>query len=177
MRPSLRPVVVAHGLEGSPEGAKVRALREAGLPVFAPDGRRKALAERIPGIRAALEAHPGAVLVGSSYGGLAALALVDQLAQEGAELPHALVLLAPALMWNEPPVSEASQLKVPESVPCVVFHGVADEIVPIEESRALVARCPHVVLQERPDGHRLSATLPEITAEVTRLAQRAPSVG
>lgn len=167
----MRTVIVAHGLEGSPEGAKVQALREAGLPVVAPDGRDKVLAQRLPDLLEAVRAHPGAVLVGSSYGGLAAMAVVQQLVADAAPLPHALVLLAPALHWSEPPVPDASALTVPAALPCIVVHGVADPVVPIATSRALAQACPHVVLHEREDGHRLSATLPEVVAWVTELAR------
>ena len=170
----MRTVIVAHGLEGSPEGAKVQALRAAGLPVVAPDGRGKVLAERLPGVLEAVRAHPAAVLVGSSYGGLAALAAVHALHEAGEALPSALVLLAPALMWNEAPVADASTLRVPEPLPCTVIHGAQDEVVPIEVSQALVARCPHVRLLVRQDGHRLSATLPEIVALVAASAAVAP---
>lgn len=167
----MRTVIMAHGLEGSPEGAKVQALRAAGLHVVAPDGRGKALAERIPEIWQAVLGHPGAVLVGSSYGGLASLAVVDALHAAGEELPHALVLLAPALMWNEPPVADASALRVPERLPCTIVHGEQDDVVPIDVSRALVERCPHVELLVRSDGHRLARTLPEIVALVAALSE------
>ena len=47
-------IVFAHGLEGSPTGAKIQALRAAGLAVDAPDGRGLLLAARIEGLRQAV---------------------------------------------------------------------------------------------------------------------------
>lgn len=156
----LRCLIVAHGLEGSPEGEKVQAYRAAALTVHAPDGRGQPLAVRVEQLRGLVRQHPGSILVGSSYGGLAATALVDELGDEHGL--HALVLLAPALQWREPPVDDPDALTVPESLPATVFHGEHDEIVPIAVSRALVARCPHVQLVATNDGHRLTATLPRI---------------
>lgn len=75
----LRCLIVAHGLEGSPEGENVQAYRAAALTVHAPDGRGQPLAVRVEQLRGLVHQHPGSILVGSSYGGLAATALVDEL--------------------------------------------------------------------------------------------------
>lgn len=157
-------VVLAHGLQGSPSGRKATALREAGLVVVAPDGRGQPLAARVEGICAAVREHPGAVLVGSSYGGLAALVAVDRFGI--ADQIAGLVLLAPALHWSEPPADEPDALIVPEGVPAAVLHGVDDTIVPIEVSRRLSARCPHLRLIECADDHRLSRSLDVMVATV-----------
>jgi len=165
----VRPLIVAHGLEGSPEGAKVQAFRAAGLPVIAPDSREQPLRVRVEQIRREVQAHPGAVLVGSSYGGLAATALAHELGDDHGL--HALVLLAPALQWREEPVDDPDALIVPASLPGTVFHGEGDTVVPIGVSRALVARCPHLALVATDDGHRLTATLPRIVEHVSALAR------
>jgi len=157
------PVVLAHGLEGHPEGTKARTLRAAGLRVVAPDGRGLPLAKRIPAIEEAVAANPGAVLVGSSYGGLAAVVV----ASRRPEQVGALVLCAPALGLREPPVDDPDTLRVPPEIPCTVIHGVHDDVVPIDFSRALVARCPHVVLHEVEDGHLLADSL-DLLVEVVR---------
>lgn len=164
----MRPILVAHGLEGSPEGAKVQAFRAAGLTVVAPDGREQPLAARVAQIRDAVVAHPDAVVVGSSYGGLAAAAVVHALGN--AHGLAGLVLLAPALQWREAPVDDPRALHIPESLSCTVFHGQNDRIVPLAGSEALAARCPHVQLVVTDDGHRLSKSLPEIVAHVRRRA-------
>ena len=64
-------LLFAHGLEGSPQGTKVRFLRDAGLDVVAPDLQGLALVERIARIEA-LSAAGDVLLTGSSYGGLTA---------------------------------------------------------------------------------------------------------
>ncbi len=134
-------IVFAHGLEGTPEGSKVQALRAAGFPVDAPDGQGMVLADRIPGLREALLRHadraPGErlVLAGSSYGGLAAAWLA---VEQGHRL-DGLLLLAPALHHREPPASQPEALVAPPAVPTVIIHSRDDDIVPISVSRAYLA--------------------------------------
>ncbi|MBX3271124.1 MAG: alpha/beta fold hydrolase [Sandaracinaceae bacterium] len=53
--------------------------------------------------------------------------------------------------------------------PTCVLHGVRDERVPIESSRAYAAAHPNVTLVEVDDGHELAASLPIIEAELARL--------
>ena len=156
----MRALIVAHGLEGSPTGEKIRAYRTAGLTVHAPDGRGQPLSVRVEQLRRLVRQHRGSILVGSSYGGLAATALVHELGD--AHGLHGLVLLAPALHWREPPVDDPLDLIVPPSLRTTVFHGEHDTVVPVAGSRALVARCPHVQLIATDDGHLLTATLPHI---------------
>lgn len=156
----MRPVIFAHGLEGRPDGTKPRALRAAGLDPICPDGRGLPLQPRVDGIRAAVAAHPGALLIGSSYGGLAALFV----AAEAPERLSGLLLLAPALHWSEPPATHPERLCVPATLPTAVLHGVRDDVVPIAVSRALRDRCPHVVLHEVDDDHLLHASLERIVA-------------
>ncbi len=160
-------ILLAHGLEGSPEGGKAQALRAAGLPLVAPDGRGKPLAERIVALEAALLSATGpVVLVGSSYGGLASAWLAEQ---HGARIA-ALVLLAPALHHSEPPVADASRLAPPPGVPTVVIHATADAVVPVSVSRAYAARAPATVtLTEVDDDHGLGGHRDLIVAEVSRL--------
>ncbi|MBT3219263.1 MAG: alpha/beta fold hydrolase, partial [Proteobacteria bacterium] len=121
-------IVLAHGLEGSPEGTKARTLREAGFDLIAPDGRKKPLAQRIDELEEATRPGRELILVGSSYGGLAALVL----AHRHPERFHGLVLCAPALILREPPVEDPESLVVSPDLPCIVLHGIHDEIVPID---------------------------------------------
>ena len=147
-------IVWAHGLEGSPEGFKVRSVREAGLVAIAPDGRGLVLAQRLPALQAAIADNPGCVLAGSSYGGLASA----YLASTGAAI-SGLLLMAPALHYSESPVQDASTLMVPTSVPCAIVHGRQDDVVPHQASQALAQRCPHVALHLVDDDHRLTASM------------------
>jgi hypothetical protein len=49
-------------------------------------------------------------------------------------------------------------------VPTLVVHGVHDDTVPVERSRAFAAGKRHVKLVEVDDGHPLTASLPRIVA-------------
>ena len=161
----MRMVIFAHGLESGPDGRKARALREAGLQVLAPDGRGKPLAARLVDLEAVVGAHPDAVLVGSSYGGLAALLV----AHAGRPLAG-LVLLAPAVTLREPPNDDPDRLRVPVGLPAAIVHGLRDEVVPVEVSRALAVRCPHVRLHTPDDGHDLHGAIPLVLEVVRQLA-------
>jgi predicted alpha/beta-hydrolase family hydrolase len=158
-------VIFAHGLEGRPDGTKATALRAAGLEVVAPDGRGLPLAARIAQLEDAVSNHPGAVLVGSSYGGLAALVVAD-----AGRAISAVVLCAPALSLHEAPLGHPEQLCVPANVRAVVIHGKRDEVVPVEVSCALAARCPHVELHITDDVHDLRGSLDLLVSVVRRLA-------
>ena len=166
---SLRPVLFAHGLQGHPNGNKPTAMRAGGLQVTAPDGRKRPLAERVALLLAALDRLENPVLVGSSYGGLAMLAV----ARDRPNAFRGLVLCAPALTWNEPPAGPPDVLVAPEMT--VVLHGVQDDIIPIDVSRALVARSPDARLIERQDGHRLADSLDVLVDVVRDLASRRSS--
>lgn len=146
-------VLFAHGLEGHPEGRKPSWMRQAGLEVTAPDGRKQTLAPRVEALIAALGALDRPVGVGSSYGGLAMLAV----ARDHGDQLRGLVLLAPALTWNEPPAGPPEALIAPPGT--IVIHGLNDTVIPIRASRDLVARSPGTTLIERDDGHRLEGSL------------------
>jgi pimeloyl-ACP methyl ester carboxylesterase len=140
-------------------------MRAAGLDVVAPDGRGLPLAARIAQLEDAVSNHPGSVLVGSSYGGLAALVV----AHAGRPV-RAVVLCAPALSLHEPSIAHPDTLCVPEGVRAAVIHGVRDDVVPVDVSKALVARCPHVELHVPDDGHELHGSLELLVSLVKRFA-------
>jgi len=54
------------------------------------------------------------------------------------------------------------------SVPTLILHGVHDDAVPIETSRAFARDKPHVQLIELDDGHELIASLPRLLQEADR---------
>lgn len=60
-------------------------------------------------------------------------------------------------------------------VPTLILHGVRDEVVAIERSRAFARGKPHVQLIELDDGHELTASLPRLIAEADRFL--APWIG
>jgi len=160
------PIVFAHGLEGSPEGAKIQALRSAGLDVVAPDGRGQPLAARIGLLEASTREGP-VILGGSSYGGLAAA----WLAAAHPERFRGLLLCAPALHWSEAPVDDPGDLVAPPGLTTVVLHGIQDGVVPIAVSQRYRDRSgAHVELQELQDDHRLHDSLDRIVAAARRLS-------
>jgi len=156
------PLVFAHGLEGAPKGAKISALKAAGIEVIAPDGRELVLADRIAGLEAATRGG-GVVLGGSSYGGLAAA----WLAQQYPERFCGLILCAPALHWREDPVQNPELLVAPMGLPTHILHGKADDVVPLMVSERYQQRSgDHVVLEAVEDGHRLVDSIDRLVAIV-----------
>lgn len=151
-------IIYAHGRDGTPWGTKVTGLRQAGFEVTAPDLRGADLAERVQKLDQ-LTRGRRALLVGSSYGGLAAVLL----AIRAPDRFRTLVLLAPALSLWEPPVEDPNRLSLPSTVRATIVHGARDAVVPIDASRRFAARSgPHVRLIEVDDDHRLEASLPTI---------------
>ena len=155
-------IIFAHGLEGSPNGSKIRALRGAGFDVIAPDFQGMALAERVELLQRVCEEHRDAkpVLAGSSYGGLTASIVAMR-------MPNAfrgLLLCAPALHLDEPPVNEETILVAPKGMKTAIIHGISDDIVPISCSVAYAERSGNdiVAFRQVNDGHRLAGSHKEI---------------
>ncbi len=153
-------VVFCHGLEGSPEGTKVQAMKAAGIQVLAPDFRNQMLARRVEVLRdvlLGLDPHLPVLLAGSSYGGAVA-------AWTAMHPPRPLIglfLMAPALHYAEPPVPSPSAYQ-PVDLPTVILHGIDDTIVPLSASETYAATSPRVDLRRVPDGHRLVGSLDHI---------------
>lgn len=144
--PALR-VQFAHGLEGSPQGAKAR-LFDAHFDARTP-AMDTADFEACVALHAAELARFGPdVLVGSSFGGAVALALLQRGHWRGPTL-----LLAPAGRHRGLPVA------LPEGVPVWIVHGTGDTLVDPEDSRALAraGREAEVRLMEPDDDHPLHA--------------------
>ena len=123
---SLR-VQFIHGLEGSPQGAKARLLAEhfeARTPTMDTNDfeacvqvQAEALAEDQPD-----------VLIGSSFGGAVAVALLAKGDWRGPTL-----LLAQAAIHYDP------NARLPENALVWIVHGIRDELIDIEQSRRLAA--------------------------------------
>lgn len=143
-----RPLSVqfVHGLESSPSGDKARYFSihfDAVTPAMDTsdfEGSVRVQAEQ-------LLRHPPDVLVGSSFGGAVALALVVRGLHRGPTL-----LLASA--HRHFGVDE----KIPLGVPVLIVHGTRDTVVDIAGSRALSQTGTRglVRLVEVDDEHRLS---------------------
>lgn len=177
-----------HGFASSPQSRKAQAFQSAlpALEIPALDGgdfEHLTISGQLAVIENALRGEP-ARLIGSSMGGyLAAL-----YAAAHPEISR-LVLLAPAFgfapRWKEkisivfhygtgtmrsvhqgliedalryPPIPDFKQ-------PAITFHGLHDEVVPIEHSRNFAASHPNARLVELESDHELLDVLNEIVAE------------
>lgn len=155
-------IIFAHGMEGTPNGSKIRSLRKAGFEVLAPDFQGMPLEERVNVLQRICEEHrdASAVLAGSSYGGLAASIVAMR-------MPNAfrgLLLCAPALHLDEPPIDTHTILIAPEGMKTAIIHGIGDDVVPISCSIEYAERSGEdiVAFHQVDDGHRLAASHGEI---------------
>ena len=160
------PIVFAHGLEGSPEGRKIQYLRRNGFHVLAPDGRGLPLAARCRGLDEATQGG-GILLIGSSYGGLAAA----HLAGLHPERFVGLLLMAPALHHAEPPVLDVDLLRPPDGLVTHVIHGIRDSVVPIAGSRRYASHGASMI--ETDDDHGLRQSM-EVMVESVRILMDLP---
>ncbi len=195
-------VLFLHGLESGPQGQKARYLAgrfEARTPdmqtgrgvaaraedprpsdrsaVDGPPARRAAeveLFQRCVALqRAELAAFRPDVLVGSSFGGAVAVALL----REGAWRGPTLLLAQAALLATRRAgvLGPEAQVALPEDVDVLLVHGARDDVVPLDDSRRLAATSPRARLVEVDDGHRLEALcqderLADLVREVARPA-------
>ena len=134
-----------HGLESSPTGDKARYFARH-FDAVTPAMNTSDFEGSVAAQAAELSRRPPDVLVGSSFGGAVALALVVRGLHRGPTL-----LLAPA--HRHYGVEE----RIPLGVPVLVVHGVRDTIVDIAGSRALATTGTRgiVRLVEVDDEHRL----------------------
>ncbi|GMV19307.1 MAG: hypothetical protein AMXMBFR56_75310 [Polyangiaceae bacterium] len=142
-------VQLIHGLEGSPTGAKAKYLGRH-FELRAPGMDTGDFEGAVATQAAAVQEHRPEVLVGSSFGGAVALALMQRGLWRGPTL-----LLAPAVGHF------GVEGRIPDGVRVTLVHGTRDEICPIEWSRALARTgSPALVrLVEVDDEHRLGSLL------------------
>jgi predicted esterase len=138
-----------HGLEGSPQGAKARLLSrhfDTLTPAMDTSDFEACVALQAD----ALANFRPDVLVGSSFGGAVAVALLQRGLWRGATL-----LLAQAALRR------GARAGLPGGVPIWLVHGLRDELIDIEDSRRLAAAgAPEwVVLHEVDDDHPLHETV------------------
>ena len=155
-------IIFAHGMEGTPNGSKIRSLRDAGFEVLAPDFQGMALDERVDLLQRVCEEYrtASAVLAGSSYGGLAA----SIVAMRMPDAFRGLLLCAPALHLDEPPLDAQTVLIAPKGMKTAIIHGIDDDIVPISCSIEYAERSGEdiVAFHQVDDGHRLADSHEEI---------------
>ena len=161
--PLLR-VLFIHGLESNPQGAKARFLA-AHFEALTPAMDTSDFTACVAAQAAAIEQFSPHVVVGSSFGGGVAVALLAQRLWRGPT-----VLLAPATtLLGLAPV-------LPADLAVTVVHGVHDAVVPLADSRALAASgTPALVrLLEVDDEHRLQTLVDsgQLAALVVETRQR-----
>ena len=161
MKSDLR-VLFVHGLESGPSGQKAVYLGER-FRALTPKMDTKSFAGSVDLQAQALRDFEPDVLVGSSFGGAVAVALLDRGAWRGPTL-----LLAPAAGYFG--VTEA----LPPHVPILIVHGKDDNVVAIEGSRRLAKTGTPALVQlvEVDDGHRLQTLVErdELAGYVRRVA-------
>jgi hypothetical protein len=164
-RPTHPRVLFIHGLESSPQGTKARRL-SARFESLAPAMDTRDFEGCVRSQATAVRDFAPDVVVGSSFGGAVAVALL----QRGLWSGPTLLLAQAALRVGLP-------AELPHGVPIWIVHGRRDEIVDPEDSRALArAGGPaHVRLVLVDDDHRLSASVEagRLEAWVTELAAAA----
>lgn len=142
-------ILFLHGLESGPSGTKARWLASR-YPTVTPQLDTSSLAAALAGARAAVAEVRPSVIVGSSFGGGLAVALLAEGVWRGPT-----VLIAPAQGKLGVPAT------LPPGVPVTVLHGEHDDVIPLADSLELTAGAgPEVHLVVVPGGdHRLNVVL------------------
>ena len=148
-------ILFLHGLESSPGGRKAVWLAQrygARVPALTTSDWATARAQA----EAAVREYQPEIIIGSSYGG----ALLLSLLQGGVTRARAVLIAQAGVKLGLP-------ARLPERARAVLLHGTADDVVPIEGSRALARDAgPGVQLWEIEGGdHPLNAILEDGTLE------------
>ena len=143
-------VIFIHGQDSSSQTHKATLLRAAYPDAIVPDFTGS-LDERMAKLAPQLAGRDDWVIVGSSMGGLMGALWACAHPQQ----VRRLVLLAPAIHLPE----FAARPPAPIDVPVVIYHGLRDTVVPLQQVRSIAERVFrnlqfHVV----DDDHRLHAT-------------------
>ena len=138
-----------HGLEGSPRGAKARLLAEhfdARTPAMDTADFEASVAVQAE----TLTRFEPQVLVGSSFGGAVAVALLQRGLWKG-----------PTLLLAQAALRRGQEARLPEGVPIWLVHGLGDTLIDPEDSRLLArSGSPDLVrLIEVDDDHPLHASV------------------
>ena len=150
-------IIYLHGLESTSQSGKARRFAQKFPGMITPDFTGL-IEERMQQLYPILGDKKGWTIIGSSFGGLmAGIFTLDHPSQV-----RKLVLLAPALML-EP---FASRERIPVSVPTIIVHGTADDVVPLEPVRELAEKVfKNLTYYVVDDSHRLSKAFEELDWE------------
>jgi len=163
-------VQLVHGLEGSPQGTKARLLAEhfeALTPAMDTSDFEACVALQAEEAR---RFRPE-VLVGSSFGGAVAVALLQRGTWRG-----------PTLLLAQAAQRQGLAPELPEDVDVWLVHARDDEVVPCDDSRALArsgtpGRVRLVEVDDDHPLHHLSASggLVRLVRELHETASRRPA--
>jgi pimeloyl-ACP methyl ester carboxylesterase len=148
-------LIYLHGSDSDSNSGKARLFRGWFPGMLTPD-LRGLFDERMAQLHTILSDKTDWTLIGSSYGGLmGTIFTLDHMTQI-----RKLVLLAPALALE--PLASRPQPE-PVSVPTILIHGTADDVVPLEPVRAIAYKLfTDLTYLLVDDGHRLQKAVHEL---------------
>ena len=151
-------IIYLHGLDSTSQSGKARLFAQKFPGMLTPDFTGS-FEERMQQLDPILGNKKGWTIIGSSFGGLmGGVFTLDHPTQV-----RKLILLAPALML--PPFASHPDLH-PVSVPTVIVHGTADDVVPLEPVRKLAESVfTNLTFCVVDDGHRLQKAFEELDWE------------
>jgi len=159
-------LIYLHGLESNSQSGKARQFAQKFPGMITPDFTGS-FEERMKQLVPILGDKKDWTIIGSSFGGLmGAVFTLDHATQV-----RKLILLAPALMLppfasHLDPSTSSGQRLHPVSVPTIIVHGTADDVVPLEPVRALAEKIfTNLTYYVVNDGHRLQKAFEELDWE------------
>lgn len=151
-------IIYLHGSDSNSQSGKARQFAEKFPGMVTPDFTG-GFEERMAQLKKIIGRKKGWTIIGSSLGGLMGTVFTCK----NPDRVRKLILLAPALMKD--PFASFLALE-PVSVPVVVVHGTADDVVPLDEARAyaekLFTDLQYIIVD---DGHRLQEAFKELNWE------------
>jgi pimeloyl-ACP methyl ester carboxylesterase len=151
-------IIYLHGLESTSQSGKARQFAEKFPGMVTPDFTGE-FEERMTQLKPILGRKKNWIIIGSSFGGLMGTVFTCKHPTQVRKL----ILLAPALLRE--PFGSYLDLE-PVSVPTIIIHGTADDVVPLEPVREIAEKLftnlQYIVVD---DGHRLHEAFGELDWE------------
>ncbi|MBI3167331.1 MAG: alpha/beta fold hydrolase [Chloroflexi bacterium] len=160
-------IIYLHGSDSNSQSGKARQFAEKFPGMVTPDFTGE-FEERMAQLKKILGRKKGWTIIGSSLGGLMGTVFTCKHPTQVKKL----ILLAPALLTE--PFGSYLNLE-PVSVPTIIIHGTADDVVPLEAAREvaekLFTNLKYIVVD---DGHRLQEAFKELDWEEILKADDGP---
>ena len=145
--------IFIHGLESSGSGYKGRFFKKIFPDILCPDFQGD-FNVRMRKLKNILNNKKDILIIGSSYGGL----MATKFAYDFPDKVKKLILLAPAIIFENIITDE---MKI--NVSAVIYHGIKDNVVPLQETRKLAEKVfPVLNFIEVDDDHFLHKTIYKI---------------